>query len=154
VAGRPLAAAFTARGRRCAGKATMRGRRDDEDDDRLLSPTSRGHTTRGNFPRRFARVSFVRSPRAHPGRTGWPGLAGWMKVQIRAKTRIRGATGLIYAVRIKKTGTRGLVRRVSGDALIRHSILSERPRADRFWPFANSPVAPVATISFYRFCRA
>jgi hypothetical protein len=48
----------------------MRGRRDDEDDDRPLSPTTRGHTTRGNFPRRFARVSFVRSPRARPGRLG------------------------------------------------------------------------------------
>jgi hypothetical protein len=30
-----------------AGK-TMRGRRDDEDDDCPLSPTGRGHTTRGN----------------------------------------------------------------------------------------------------------
>jgi hypothetical protein len=48
----------------------MRGRRDDEDDDRPLSPTSRGHTTRGNFPHRFTRVSFVRSPRARPGRPG------------------------------------------------------------------------------------
>jgi hypothetical protein len=70
VAGRPSAVAFTARGRRCAEKKTMRERRDDEDDDRPLSPISRGHTTRGNFPRRFARVSFVRSPRARPGRPG------------------------------------------------------------------------------------
>jgi hypothetical protein len=51
-----------------AGKMTMRERRDDKDDDRPLSPTGRGHTTRGNFPSRFARVSFVRSPRACPGR--------------------------------------------------------------------------------------
>jgi hypothetical protein len=68
----------------------MRGRRDDEDDDRSLSPTSQGHTTRGKFLRYFARISFVRSPRARPGRPGWPGLAGWMKAQIRAKSRNRG----------------------------------------------------------------
>jgi hypothetical protein len=48
----------------------MRGRRDDEDDDRPLSLTGRGHTTRGNFPRLFARVSFVRSSQARPGRPG------------------------------------------------------------------------------------
>jgi hypothetical protein len=52
------------------GKTTMHGRRDDEDDDRPLSPTGRGHMTRGNFPRRFACVSFVRSPRARPERPG------------------------------------------------------------------------------------
>jgi hypothetical protein len=70
VAGRPSAAAFTAHGRRCAGKTTMRGRRDDEDDDRSLSPTSRGHMTREKFLRHFARISFVRSPRARPKRPG------------------------------------------------------------------------------------
>jgi hypothetical protein len=48
----------------------MHGRRDNKDDDRPLSPTSRGHTTRGKFPRRFVRISFVRSPRARPGRPG------------------------------------------------------------------------------------
>jgi hypothetical protein len=53
-----------------AGKMTMRGRQDDEDDDRPLSPIGQGHTTRGNFPRLFSRVSFVRSPRARLGRTG------------------------------------------------------------------------------------
>jgi hypothetical protein len=46
----------------------MRGRRCDEDDDRPLSLTSQGHTTRGKFPRRFMRISFVRSPRARPER--------------------------------------------------------------------------------------
>jgi hypothetical protein len=48
----------------------MRGRRDDEDDDRPLSPITRGHTTRGKFSRRFARISFVRSPRARSERPG------------------------------------------------------------------------------------
>jgi hypothetical protein len=70
VAGRPSAAAFTACGRRCAGKMTMRGRRDDEDNDRSLLSTCRGDTTRGKFLRRFARFCFVRSPRARPGRPG------------------------------------------------------------------------------------
>jgi hypothetical protein len=46
------------------------GRQCDEDDDRPLSPTSRGHTTCGKFPRRFTRISFVQSPRARPRRPG------------------------------------------------------------------------------------
>jgi hypothetical protein len=49
-------------------KMKMRGRRCDNDDDRPLSPTCRGHTTRGKFSRRFAHISFVRSPRARSGR--------------------------------------------------------------------------------------
>jgi hypothetical protein len=74
----------------------MRGRRCDEDDDHPLSSTSRGHTTRGSFPCRFARIFFVRSPRAHPGRPGWPELAGWMKAQIRAKSRNRGHDWTVF----------------------------------------------------------
>jgi hypothetical protein len=62
--------AFTACGRRCVRKTMMRGRRCNEDDDLPLSLTSRGHTTSGKFPRRFACISFVRSPRARPGRPG------------------------------------------------------------------------------------
>jgi hypothetical protein len=60
--------AFTARGRQCAGR--RRCAEDDamRDDDRPLSPTSRGHMTRGKFSRHFARISFVRSPRARPRR--------------------------------------------------------------------------------------
>jgi hypothetical protein len=50
----------------------MRGRRCDEDDDRAFSLTSRGHQMRGNFPRRFPRIHFVRSPQA---RFGGPGMA-------------------------------------------------------------------------------
>jgi hypothetical protein len=45
-------------------------RRCDEDDDHHLSPTSRAHKMHGKFPRRFTRISFVRSPRAHPRRPG------------------------------------------------------------------------------------
>jgi hypothetical protein len=56
-------------------------------------------------------------PERVPEGRGWPGLAGWMKTQIRTKTRTRDATGPIYAVRMKKTRAGGLVGRVSGDAL-------------------------------------
>jgi hypothetical protein len=52
-----------------AGKM-MRGRRDDEDDDRPLSPTGRGHMTRGNareffstFRTRFFRPESPCAPR-------------------------------------------------------------------------------------------
>jgi hypothetical protein len=48
----------------------MHGRRCDEDDDRPLLPTSRGHRMRGNFPRCFARISFIQSCRVRPGRPG------------------------------------------------------------------------------------
>jgi hypothetical protein len=70
VAGRPSAAGFYSTRKTMRGKKTMRGRRDDEDDDRLLSPTSRGHQTRGNFPRCFPRIRSVRSPRARSGELG------------------------------------------------------------------------------------
>jgi hypothetical protein len=40
-----------------------------------------------------------------------------MKAQIRTKTRIRGATGPIFAAGIKKMGTGGLAGLVAGDAL-------------------------------------
>jgi hypothetical protein len=46
---------------------TVRRRRCDEDDDRPFSPTSQGHQARGNFPRRFLRICFLRTPRARPG---------------------------------------------------------------------------------------
>jgi hypothetical protein len=49
---------------------TTYGRRCDEDDDRPLSPTSRGHQARGNFPWRFPRFCFLRTPRARPGGPG------------------------------------------------------------------------------------
>jgi hypothetical protein len=82
----------------------MLGRRDDEDDDRPLSPTSQGHTTRGNFPRLFACVSFVRSPRARPGR---PGMA-WAHRMDEGPDPGKN----------EDLGARlGLVGRVSGDAL-------------------------------------
>jgi hypothetical protein len=100
-----------------AGK-TMRGRRDDEDDDRPLSPTGRGHTTRGiflDFSRAF--LSSGVPERAPEGR-GWRGLAGWMKAQIRAKTRIRGRDWAdLHRPDEKKMSTGSLVGRVNGDAL-------------------------------------
>jgi hypothetical protein len=46
-------------------------------------------------------VSFGLPERAS-GEWGWPGLAGWMKAQIRAKTRNRGRDWAFFAVRMKK----------------------------------------------------
>jgi hypothetical protein len=67
--------------RRCVEDETMRttmhGRRHNEEDDRPLSPTTRGHTTRGKFSHRFVHISFVRNPRARPGRPGMA-WARWM----------------------------------------------------------------------------
>jgi hypothetical protein len=54
--------------------------------------------------------------RAPEGR-GWPGLTGWMKPQIRAKTRIRGRDWTDFRRLDKKMGTGGLARLVAGDAL-------------------------------------
>jgi hypothetical protein len=73
VADRPSAAAFIARGRRCAGKMMMRGRRDDEDDDRSLSLTSGGYTACGKSREDSSpfRVQFFR-----PGSPSAPRKAG------------------------------------------------------------------------------
>jgi hypothetical protein len=73
VAGRPAAAAFTARGRRC-----VRGRRCAEDEtmttttahSRRQVGATRPAGTRANLLGGFAPVCFVRSPRARPGRPG------------------------------------------------------------------------------------
>jgi hypothetical protein len=51
--------------------------------------------------------------RALEGR-GWPGLAGWMKAQIRAKSRNRERD---WTVSEEKKCVGGLVSLVSGDAL-------------------------------------
>jgi hypothetical protein len=58
-----------------AGKM-MRGRRDDDDDDRPLSPTGRGHTTRGNareYSQRF-RASLFRPESPSASRKAGVGL--------------------------------------------------------------------------------
>jgi hypothetical protein len=55
-----------------AGK-TMRGRGDDEDDDRPLLPTGRGYTTRGNtreFSRRFRASLFRPESPSAPRKAG------------------------------------------------------------------------------------
>jgi hypothetical protein len=77
-----------------AVKTMMHGRRDDEDDDRPTTTHSRrqvGATRRAGIFVAFSRM-FLSSgvPERAPEDRGWPGLAGWMKAQIRAKTRIRG----------------------------------------------------------------
>jgi hypothetical protein len=79
-----------------AGK-TMRGRRDDEDDDRPLSLFLA-------FSRAFLSSGVPEC--ALEGR-GWPGLAGWMKAQIRAKTRIRGRDWADLRRPDKKNACRG-----------------------------------------------
>jgi hypothetical protein len=56
-------------------------------------------------------------PEHAPEGRGWPGLAGWMKAQIQAKTRIRGRDWADLRCPDEKMGARGLVGRVSGEAL-------------------------------------
>jgi hypothetical protein len=60
-------------------------------------------------------------PERAPEGRGWPGLIGWMKAQIRAKSRNRGRDWAVFPVRIKKQGVRSLVRLVAGDALRRRT---------------------------------
>jgi hypothetical protein len=95
----------------------MRGRRDDEDDDRPLSSTGRGHTTRGNFSRLFTRVSFVRSPRARPERPGMA-WARWMdEGPDPGENKDPGRDWTDLRRPDEKNAYRGLVGRVSEDAL-------------------------------------
>jgi hypothetical protein len=77
-------------------------------------PSSRQH--RGPA-RRFAHFCFVRSPEHASESRGWPGLAGWMKAQIRAKTRNRGRDWAEYRRPDEKIGCRGPNQGVAGDAL-------------------------------------
>jgi hypothetical protein len=46
-------------------------------------------------------------PERAPEGRGWPGLAGWMKAQIRAKTRIRGHDWVDLRRLDEKNGCRG-----------------------------------------------
>jgi hypothetical protein len=73
----------------------------------------------GNYPfsrrhrgpaRRFARFCFVRSPQARLGKPGWPRLVGWMKAQIRAKTRNPGRGWTEY----RRLDVKNVVRGSSG----------------------------------------
>jgi hypothetical protein len=57
-----------------------------------------------------------RVPERAPEDRGWPGLAGWMKAQIRAKTRNQGHDWIVFRRPDKKKGTRSLARLVAGDA--------------------------------------
>jgi hypothetical protein len=109
-----------------AGKTTVHERRDDEDDDRPMTARSRrqvGATRRAGIFVAFSRA-FLSSgvPERAPEGRGWSGLAGWMKAQIRAKTRIQGRDWADLRRPDEKNARRGLVGRVSGDAL-RHFIL-------------------------------
>jgi hypothetical protein len=143
----------------------MRGRRDDEDDDRALSPTSRGHTTREKFPHRFARISFVRSPRARPGKLG----IAWARQMDEGpnpgenenpKTRLS-----FFTVQMKKIGARSLAGLVAGDALRCTSLTDRRvagpsrrrrcrprvPQSDAGYAEARSrlpPSSPIRRIFF------
>jgi hypothetical protein len=73
----------------------------------------------GNYPscrrhhgpaRRFAHFCFIRSPRARLEKPGWPGLAGWMKAQIQAKTKNRGRGWAEYHRPDEKKSCRGPTR--------------------------------------------
>jgi hypothetical protein len=61
-------------------------------------------------------VSFGVPERA-PGGRGWPGLAGWMKAQIRAKTRNRGRDWAIFRRPDEKKADGGLAGSIAEDAL-------------------------------------
>jgi hypothetical protein len=56
-------------------------------------------------------------PERAPRDWGWPGLAGWIKTQIRGKRGTGGATRPFFAVRMKKPAARGLAGLMAGDAL-------------------------------------
>jgi hypothetical protein len=60
---------------------------------------------------RFLAVSraFLSSgvPERAPGGRGWPGLAGWMKAQIRAKSRNRGRDWAVFRRPDENKGCRG-----------------------------------------------
>jgi hypothetical protein len=58
-----------------------------------------------------------RVPERAPEGRGWSGLAGWMKTQIRAKSRNRGHDWAVFHRPDEKKGCRDLVGLVSGDAL-------------------------------------
>jgi hypothetical protein len=105
-------------------KTTMRGIRCNEDDDRPLSPTSRGHQTRGNFPCCFARFLSSGVPERAPEGWGWPGLAGWMKAQIWAKTRNRGHDWTVFRRPDEKKAAGGLAGTMAGGALISHGVMN------------------------------
>jgi hypothetical protein len=56
-------------------------------------------------------LSFGVPERALEGR-GWPGLAGWMKAQIRTKTRNWGRDWIVFRRPDKKKGVGGLAELV------------------------------------------
>jgi hypothetical protein len=51
------------------------------------------------------------------GGRGWPGLARWMKAQIRAKTRNRGRDCAVFHRSNEKKTAEGLVGEMAGDVL-------------------------------------
>jgi hypothetical protein len=73
----------------------------------------------GIFPAFLHAFLLFGVPERTPEGRGWPGLAGWMKAQIRAKTRIRGRdwADLHHPDEKKRVPAGGLVGHVSGDAL-------------------------------------
>jgi hypothetical protein len=94
------------------------GRRCTEDDAmRTTTALSRRQVGATRCAGTFLGVSraFVSSgvPERTPGGRGWPGLAGWMKAQIRVKTRNRGRDWALFRRPDEKKGCRG-PRRVHG----------------------------------------
>jgi hypothetical protein len=56
-------------------------------------------------------------PERAPEGRGWPELAGWMKSQIRAKTRNRGRDWAVFCRSDKKKSAEGLAGTMARDAL-------------------------------------
>jgi hypothetical protein len=77
-----------------------------------------GATRRAGIFLAFSRAFLLSGvPERAPKGRGRPGLAGWMKAQIRAKTRIQGRDWADLRRPDEKNACWGLVGRVSGDAL-------------------------------------
>jgi hypothetical protein len=64
-------------------------------------------------------------PECAPGGRGWSGLAGWMKAQIRGKTRNRGRDWAVFRRSDEKRAAGGLVGFMAGDALRRRRQVSD-----------------------------
>jgi hypothetical protein len=56
-------------------------------------------------------------PKRTPGDQGWPGLAGWMKAQIRGKTKNRGHNWDDFRRPDEKRAAEGLAGTMAGDTL-------------------------------------
>jgi hypothetical protein len=97
--------------------------RAEEDAMRTTTGLSRrqvGATRRAGTFSAFPAHLFPPDSPSAPGGPGWPGLIGWIKAQIRTKTRRLRDLTIFYRPDEKKKATRGLVEFIIEDALKRH----------------------------------